>query len=332
MHKGVFVLDEAIRAKVYPPHLYESFASLVDLYAPPQTPASVRANPAILRDTEFLFTSWSCPQLDIDFLQHAPKLKVVFYGAGTIKRVVTDAFWQRGLRITHAADANAISVAQWTVGQILLSLKGMWYYQRTVERTRSFRGHQPVYPGLYRSTVGIIGLGLIGRHVCGLLRPFDPELIVCDPLASPVAAAASGARLVDIETLFAESQVVSLHAPWLPETEGMINRRLLELMPPYSTFINTARGALVREDDLIAVLRARTDLFALLDVTYPEPPAAESPLYDLPNVVLTPHRAGATGIYDTARLGMAMLEELRSYLETGALRWEVQRERLSIMA
>ena len=332
MPKALFILADVIRQRVYPPPLYDAIAAEVDLIAKPMDEAAARANPEVMRDMEILMTSWSCPTIDAEFLSRAPNLRAIFYGAGTIKRVATAEMWSRGIRITHAADANAISVAQLCVGQILLSLKGVWREIERVGRERRFVDKSRDYAGLYRSRVGLIGMGLIGRHVCRLLQPFDPKILVVDPAIDEEKAADLGARLVDLETLFRTSQVVSLHAPWLPETEGLVNRRLLELMPPYSTFINTARGALVCEEDLCAVLRARPDITALLDVTYPEPPAQDSALYDLPNVVMTPHIAGAIGANDTRRLGESMLDELRLYLSTGELRWEVTPDRLAKMA
>ena len=332
MPAALFILDDEIRRRVYPQQVYDAIAAEVDLIAEPMSDADARANPSVLQDMEILITSWSCPKIDAELLGNAPNLKAVFYGAGSVKSAVTEEMWQRGIRITHAADANAISAAQFTVGQILLSLKGVWREMERVKRERRFVDKSRDYPGLYRSRVGIIGLGLIGRHVCELLQPFDPEIVVFDPFAREATASELNANLVDLAELFATSQVVSLHAPWLPETEGMVERSLLEKMPPFSTFINTARGALVCEKDLCAVLQMRPDLTALLDVTCPEPPARDSPLYDLPNVILTPHIAGAIGANDTRRLGELMLKELRSYLDKGEMRWEIKPDRLLTMA
>ena len=164
------------------------------------------------------------------------------------------------------------------------------------------------------------------------LQPLGLRILAHDPYASADDARELGVELVGLEELFATCAVTSLHAPWLPETVGMIHRGLIERMPAHSTFINTARGALVKEDDLADALRGRPDIYALLDVTHPEPPAADSPLYDLPNVIITPHIAGPVGVNDTRRLGEMMLDELKSYLRTGELRYEVTRERLPTMA
>lgn len=331
MRKALFILEDIVREMVYPPPLIDAVGDMVDMYAPPQSPDVIEQNPDVLQDMEFLFSSWTCPTIDEKFLELAPNLKVVFYGAGSIKNVVTDAFWHRGVRITHAANANNVIVAQFTLGQIILSLKGVWSQVNQTRDARTFvqaRG----FGGLRESTVGIIGLGLIGRHVCELLKPFDVEILAYDPYVDEDVATALGVRLVDLGTIFADSHIVSLHAPWTPETEGMIRGEHFASMRPNATFINTARGALVREDEMIAVLRERDDLFALLDVTHPEPPVTDSPLYELPNIILTPHIAGAIEPNETRTMGELMVNELRHYLNNDKLQWEVTKDRLATMA
>jgi phosphoglycerate dehydrogenase-like enzyme len=144
--------------------------------------------------------------------------------------------------------------------------------------------------------VGLISLGVIGRMVAAKLAQHDVEVLAYDPCVSQDACDRQGLRVAmvaDLETIFSHGDVVSLHAPRRPETEGMITGRLLRSMRPGSTFINTARGDLVREGELIAVLRDRPDLWAILDVVAPESPAADNPLLALPNVLLTPHIAGS---------------------------------------
>lgn len=334
MTKALFILEDNIRQRVYPDDLIAQFAKHVEFIAPPQTKAQIAANPSLLQEMEILISSWRCPRLDAAFLAGAPQLKAVFYGAGTIKRLVSDTMWDRGIRITHAASANADCVAEVVVAQIVLSLKGMWSEVARVRQQRNFnkQGKNRAYLGVRGATVGIIGLSLVGRQVIRLLTPYRVRIFAYDPYASAQDEAELGIELVSLGDLFASSAVTSLHAPWLPETEGLINRQLLEQMPPYSTFINSARGALVDEGALIDVLRLRPDVYALLDVTHPEPPPPESALYDLPNVVLTPHTAGAVGVNDTRRLGECMLDELISYLTSGEMRFEIKRDQLPTMA
>jgi phosphoglycerate dehydrogenase-like enzyme len=331
MYKALFILNETVKEWVYPAPIFDEINQLVDVYAPIQSPDVIQQNPDILKDVDIIFSSWTCPTIDQQFLNVAPNLKVVFYGAGSIKKVVTDAFWEHGVQITHAANANGVVVAQYTLGQILMSLKGVWSHMQATRRDQTFT-KQTGFAGLSKSTVGIIGLGMIGRHVRQLLQPFDLNIIAYDPYASQETADELGVQLVDLDTIFKESHVVSLHAPWTPETVGIINGKHFASMRQNATFINTARGALVREDEMIDVLRDRQDIFALLDVTYPEPPVKGSPLYTLPNVVLTPHIAGVIEQNETATMGQVMLDELQQYLNDEPLKWEVTRERLKTMA
>ncbi len=332
MPKALFVIEDRVRWRVYPDDLLEAFSEHVEVIAPPQTKAQLAQNPAPLREAELLITTWGCPRLDAEFLDDAPRLKAVFYGAGSVKYFVTDAMWERGIRLTHAADGIAQSVVDFVLAQILLSLKGMWSEVARVKREQRFRPKDFAYLGIRDAVVGLIGLGVVGRKLIPLLQPFGIRILAHDPYASAADEEELSLKLVNLEKLFSSCAVVSLHAPWLPETVGMIHRGLLERMPPHSTFINSARGALVREDDLIAVLRERPDIYALLDVSYPEPPVADSPLYDQPNLILTPHIAGPVGVNDSRRLGEMMLNELILYLRTGELRFEVTRDRLATMA
>lgn len=119
--------------------------------------------------------------------------------------------------------------------------------------------------------------------------------------------------------------MITCHTPWLPETEGLLNGQLFRQMKPGANFINTARGAVVNEPELIEVLRERPDLFAVLDVTWPEPPIAGSPFYSLPNVILTPHVAGTMND-ECRRMGRMMVDELERWLAGQPLRHQVGRQ------
>ena len=157
------------------------------------------------------------------------------------------------------------------------------------------------------------------------------RVIAYDPFVDEATAAKLGVTLVTLEALFAQSDVVSLHTPWLPETVGLITGELIASMKPCATFINTSRGAVVWEEEMLDVLAARPDLQAVLDVVWPEPPAPESRLFDLPNVVLTPHIAGSMGA-ECHRMGRYMIDELDRYLAGEPLRWGITREKAAILA
>lgn len=328
--RAAYLLNAEAYDLIYGPDERRDIADLVTLVAPPQTAASLRADPTPLAQVDVLFSGWGLPRMDAAFLDTAPNLKMVFYGAGSIRQMVTPAFWQRGIRITSAYAANAIPVAEYTLAAILLSLKHAWRFARDVRVARGYPRDKPVI-GAYGATVGLISLGVIARRVVELLRPFDVQVLAYDPFVAAADAAALGVELCSLDDLFRRSHVVSLHTPWLPETEGLITGAHLASMLPDATFINTARGAIVREDEMIAVLAARPDLWAVLDVTCPEPPPPDSALYTLPNVMLTPHIAGSLGV-ECRRMGRRMVEELQRYLRDEPLCWEVDEQHAARMA
>jgi phosphoglycerate dehydrogenase-like enzyme len=322
--KGLFILDSHSLDRIYGPEGRRDLEAMVDFVASPQTKESVVANLGVLADVEVIFSGWGAPRMDEAFLAAVPALRAVFYGAGSVHYFTTDAFWARGIVISHAASANAVPVSEYTLGAILFSLKRGWHFAALARAQRAFADERSV-PGGYGSTVGLISLGQVGRLVRERLRAFDLRVVVYDPFVSAATARELGVELRSLDDLFRESDVVSLHTPWLKETEGMITGAHLAAMKPGSTFINTARGAVVREGEMIAVLQRRPDLQAVLDVTHPEPPAPDSPLFTLPNVVLTPHVAGAMG-RECRRMGRCMVEEAQRYLAREPLRWAITRE------
>jgi phosphoglycerate dehydrogenase-like enzyme len=290
------------------------------------TAADLPLHAGALEDVQILFSGWGCPLLDAATLDLMPRLEAVFYGAGTVKDVVTDAFWERDIPIASGWAANAVPVAEFAVAQIILSLKQVWGLPGQIRRKRRFDWPEGFNDGgAFGTQVALISLGQIGQRVARMLQAYDLEVLACDPFCPPGLAAELGVRLTDLATCFAEARVVSLHSPLKPETNGLIDAALLRRMPLGATLINTARGGLIHEADLAAVLRQRPELTALLDVTDPEPPAPESPLYDLENVFITPHVAGSIGA-ECGRMGHFMVEECRRFLNGEPLRYQITRE------
>lgn len=328
--KGIFLLNPDAYDKIYGPAQRAEITQLVDLYAPPQTAQTVAADPTILHAAEIIFSGWGMPRMDEAFLAHCPNLRIVFYGAGSLKNFTTEAFWAREIPITSSYAANAVPVAEFTLAQILLCLKKTWQYVLAGKANAAHVKRVTVL-GNYGSTVGIISLGMIGRMVCEHLRCFDLNVLAYDPYVTEKDAAALGVTLVSLEEIFQRSDVVSLHTPWLDETVGIITGEHLASMQEGATFINTARGAIVRESEMIAVLEERPDLLAVLDVTYPEPPISGSPFYTLPNVILTPHIAGSMD-RECQRMGQIVVEELQRYLANEPLQWRISQEQAAIMA
>lgn len=284
----------------------------------------------VLAGAEILFSGWGAPRMDADFMRAVPKLKAVFYAGGSVRYFVTEAFWRTGVRLTTAQAINAVPVAEFTSSMLQLGLKRAWHFARLTREQRTFPSQRDL-AGAYRTTIGLVSYGIIARLTRERLRALECEIVAYDPFLSEAEAAREGVRKVGLDELFAVSDAVSVHTPKLPETAGLIRGRHLAAMKPGSFFLNTARGEVVNEPEMIEVLRRRPDLQAALDVTFPEPPAADSPLYDLPNVFLTPHIAGSVGP-ECQRMGLAMIDEYRRYRAGQPLRWEIDAERAALIA
>ncbi|MEU3652128.1 hydroxyacid dehydrogenase [Streptomyces sp. NPDC032161] len=270
---------------------------------------------AAFAEAEVLFTCWGATPLTAEVLAAAPRLRAVVHAAGSVKHHITDACWERGIAVTSAAGANALPVAEFTLATILFANKRVLH---SADRYRALRAEHDWLAelggsGNYRRTVGVIGASRIGRRVIELLRPFDLDVLLYDPYVDEAEAARLGVRLTSLDELCAGSSVVSVHAPQLPETHHLIGAAQLSAMATGTTLINTARGSLVDEEALLPELVSGR-LHAVLDVTDPELPPADSPLYELPNVLLTPHVAGSLG-GELHRMADQALDELERYTQ-----------------
>ena len=304
-----------------------AFAEVV--HHPGQEAASKEDLLALLPATDGCLTSWGVARLDVDVIAAAPHLQIMAHMGSSVTRFVSEALWQRGVRVTTAAPALARDVAVTTLGLMIVGLKRIWPLGQHV-RAGGWRA-SPYWPSreLYAKKVGIIGASHVGRHVIELLQPFGAQVLLYDPYVSEEAAAELGVAKVELDDLLRQADVVSLHAPAKRETHHMLNAGRLALMKDDALLINTARGSLIDEVALIAELR-RGRFFAFLDVTDPEPPAADSPLRHLDNVVVTPHLAGC--IEDCGRLSEMAVEELRRHFAGEPPLYEVTAEMLARIA
>ena len=335
MKKAAFIGTDKIR-DVYPAHLIDRLAGELDFPVPEilnlSNLDSYRREAA---EVEYLFSTWGMIALTEEQIRtYFPKVRALFYAAGTVQAFARP-FLNCGIAVFSAWAANAVPVAEYTFAQIVLANKGFFRRMHHAhEGGSAWAGRQTVgeYTGNYETKVGIIGAGMIGKMVIERLKSLDfVDVLVFDPFLPDDKAAALGVTKVSLETLFAECSVISNHQANNAQTQGMLNGSLFERMGKYATFINTGRGAQVVEADLIAALKAEPTRTALLDVTYPEPPRAESELYTLPNVVLTPHIAGS--LYNEIhRMAQYMYEEYRSYDAGEKTRFSVTMEMLATMA
>ncbi|MFI1292454.1 hydroxyacid dehydrogenase [Streptomyces sp. NPDC020792] len=290
-----------------------------DLDAP-----AVRAR---LADVEVMLTSWGAPRLTPERLDAAPTLRAVLHCAGSVRGLVGDDVWRRGIRITSAADTNAIPVAEYTLAAIIFAGKKVPFL--AADKRLAYEGWGTVtgYGDLsnFAQTVGIVGFSRIGRRVVELLKVLDgTTCLVADPHADPAEVAAAGATLVDLVDLLPRVDVLSLHAPGLQETRHLIGADQLRLLSDHATIINTARGSLI-DSAALAAECASGRLFAILDVTDPEPLPATSPLRRLPQVMVTPHVAGSLGS-EIGRLTDHTIDELARWIRRQPLQAEVTAE------
>ena len=199
-----------------------------------------------------------------------------------------------GIVVTFTPDQNSISAAELTLGLMLALTRSI--PRATVETSAGgWNRQQFVGTELYGKTLGIIGAGKIGFLVAARARAFGMNILAYDPFVSAdnVMLSELRAELVELDDLLSRSDVVSCHVPGSPKTDGLINRERLGKMKPTAYFVNTARGQVVVEEDLIDALKAGKIAGAALDVRAPEPPK-DSPLNRMPNVILTPHIAAFT--------------------------------------
>lgn len=332
MKKSAFFCnDPATIDYVFAQGRRDKVASISALYPAVVTTRSFEEHAAALRGVEAVFSTWGMLNLTPPQLARLPALKAVFYAAGSV-RDFAPALLARDILVMSAWAANAISVAEFTVGQIVLANKGYFRNARAAARPET-RPQAVPGKGNFGETVALLGAGQIGRAVISLLRTYVLRVIVWDPFLSAADATALGVEKVEtLDEAFRRGLVVSNHLANLPATRGLLRAEHFSAMRPNATFINTARGAILVGADLIAVLRQRPDLSALLDVTDPEePPAPDSPLYALPNVHLTSHIAGATGD-EVARMADYAIADFLAWEHGQPLRWAVTAEMLKTMA
>lgn len=319
---------------IFPPHVRSKLSSLCSVA---DAPLPEQADPAFVRehigDAEILITSWGSPRVDEEILAAAPKLEFVAHAAGTVKPIVSDALWQRGIRVTSGARAIADGVAEFCLALIMTASKRVFWYAEDIRRGLWPKGDAVFGPAfeIYRQTVGIIGASFVGRKLISLLEPYSCTILLYDPYCSADEASAMGAKKVDsLDELFSSCRVVSLNAPTTDETIGMIQGRHFAMLPHGAVFVNTARGIVIKQEEMIDELR-KGRFVACLDVTYPEPPLLDDPLRRLPNVILTPHEAGALK-ENRMRIGEFTAGEIQAFLEGKPLLGEVTRERLAKLA
>ncbi len=281
--------------------------------------------PAALADADALVVR-SAVQVDDALLEHAPKLRVIGRAGVGVDNIDADAATRRGIVVMNTPGANAVAVAELTLGLMItlarkLSVANTGMHAGRWEK-KNLQGSE-----LRGKSLGILGLGRIGLEVAKRARAFGVELIGSDPFVSAAVARENGIRLVTVEELFAQADYLTLHVGLTPQTAGIINAKTLATMKKGVRIVNCARGELVDEGALAAALKSGDVGGAALDVFTVEPPK-DSPFFGMDNVILTPHIAGSTAEAQEA-VGVQIAQQVREYLKLGVVQNAVNLPSLS---
>lgn len=284
-------------------------------------------------EAEVIISSWGTAALDAEVLGRAAKLKLVCHAAGSIRLIVTDALWDRGIIVTSAAPAIAYGVAEFCLGLMLTASKRV-HWQALATREGLWKEAAKSFGGgfeIYQQNIGIIGAGHIGRHLIRLLRNFACNVLVYDPYLSAEGAGELGVQKADtLDELFATCRAVSLNAPTNEGTRRMLRGSHFAALQPGSLFINTAGSIQIDEPEFVAELR-KGRFIACIDRCAEEPCAPDHPYRTLPNVLLTPHIAGVMA-ENRLRIGTFVVDEIERYIEGQPQRYRVTQEALARMA
>ena len=237
----------------------------------------------------------------------APRVKAIAKLGVGLDTVDVEAASRRGIIVFHTPGANDQAVADHTFALILSLARQMRYCDQSL-REKRWEHTKIIGVEIWQKTIGIIGLGAIGRCVALRAKGFQMKIVACDPYWPSEFAAAHGIEQLSLDELLSVSDIVTIHAPLTPENKGLINARTMGLMKPSAILINAARGGMVNEADLFQALKSGRIAGAGLDVFEEEPPHA-SPLLDLENVVLTPHTA-AFSHEAMNKMSMGVVEQL----------------------
>ena len=314
---------------VYSPEVQQALAAKLDVLGK-VTPAELDARADICAQAECIFSTWGMPSLTGEQIdRYFPNLKAVFYAAGSVQYFARP-FIERGIHVLSSWQANGIPVAEYTVSTILLSNKGM------LRRADDYRADKSKstpndYPGNFGCKVGLIGFGAIGRKVAEYMKTYRVELMAYDPYVPDEVLSGLNVKRATLDEIFETCQTISNHLPNNEQTKGMLNYDLFRRMKPNATFLNTGRGAQVVEPDLVRALTEQPRRTAILDVTWPEPCPEDSPLWSLPNVLITPHIAGSAGD-EVMRMGEYMLGECERMLAGEPFAYDVSMDMLEHMA
>lgn len=328
---GALVLNRfPFAGTVYSQSALEMIENHFDVRVKDRSGAELKDGFETYESADVLFGTWGLPPLDPPILERLPNLRIVFHAAGAWETLYTEEAQARGIVFCNTVDLNSEYVARHTSASIILALKGFFTARESLRSGRSWDESASLARGCYGASVGLAGFGRIGRKVAEYLGKEGISVRAFDPgIPKDLMSECGALPAKNLEELFSDCQVVSLHLPGIPETERMISRRLLDRLPHGAALINTSRGSVIDEEALMETLRSRPDVTAILDVCASEPAHPESPLLAQSNCFLTPHISGAIG-REREHLGDVMVEEALRWLRGDPLRWVVSPEPMAV--
>jgi len=281
--------------------------------------------PAALANADALVVR-SAVQVDDALMEKAPRLRVIGRAGVGVDNIDAEAATRRGVVVMNTPGANAVAVAELTLG-LMLALARKLPAANTTMHAGKWEKKNLQGAELRGKTLGILGLGRIGLEVARRARGFGLEIIGSDPFVSAAVARENGIALLPVDELFAKADYLTLHVGLTPQTQNIINQKNLAAMKKGVRIINCARGELVEDAALVAALKTGHVAGAALDVFAEEPPK-NSPYFGLDNVILTPHIAGSTAEAQEA-VGVQIAMQVREYLKLGVVQNAVNLPSLS---
>ncbi len=283
-----------------------------------------------LATVKYAFSTWGMPNFTVEEIkEYFPSLECVFYAAGSVQAFARN-FLACGVRVFSAWTVNAIPVAETVFAQITLCNKGFFHTLGCAGYDEKLRAALP-FSGNFAANVGLIGAGMIGSMVAEKLKMLSVNVFVYDPFLSDERAKQLGVQKLPLQELFARCDVISNHLADNEQTRGMLGYDCFSRMKERAVFINSGRGRQVDEQSLVRALKEVPTRFAVLDVTYPEPPEVNSELYSMKNVLLTPHIDGSWG-NEVVRMADCMIDAFLSVKAGKSSACEVTKQMLATMA
>lgn len=328
--KIAMLLEEELRQDLFSQAAMDKLGQLGEVVCNETGKKDAETIGELLKGADIAISSWGTPQLTEELLRNAPELKLVAHAAGSVKGVVSDELYAKGIQVISSARVLSRGVSEMAMGLAIAAAKNVFTYNASIH-AGNWPSDKKAVSELFDINVGVVGCGFAGAHFIELLQDYGVHVLAYDPGVSEEALQALGAKKVGLEEIFRQSDILSLHAPSIDATKHMVNEETLGWMKEDAILINTARGSLIDEDALYRCMKGGKLKYACLDVTDPEPPATDHPLFELPNCIFTPHVAGLAN-NGKRKIGVHVCQEIERFEKGEPLETQVTKEMLATIA